>query len=102
MEADRVGTLIAAKAGYDPRAAVLFWEKVRARHGEPSSALLSTHPLPSERIAGLREEAVRVFPIYAERQPLRLGNTMPRFEFAVDAGANGVESASRDKANVVD
>jgi predicted Zn-dependent protease len=77
-EADQIGTLIAAKAGYDPRAAISLWEKVRALQddqAERASTLLSTHPLPAERIAALQEDVARLSPIYhaaAERRKATL------------------------------
>lgn len=56
-EADRIGIILAAKAGYDPRAAITFWEKMAAANkgGEPP-ALLSTHPLTSQRITDLKKD----------------------------------------------
>jgi metalloendopeptidase OMA1, mitochondrial len=54
-EADYKGLLIMARAGYDPHAAVAFWEKMEAaasRGGVPE--YLSTHPAPGNRIARLK------------------------------------------------
>ena len=59
-EADRIGMLIAAKAGFDPRAAITLWEKIGAHQVAESSSFLSTHPLPAERIAALQDEADRL------------------------------------------
>lgn len=53
-EADRIGIELAAKAGYDPRAAVSLWRKMgqlQGRGGAPE--LLSTHPSDERRIAEL-------------------------------------------------
>jgi len=49
-EADELGLLIAANAGFDPRKAIGLWERMAA---ENSGRLefLSTHPLPTTRIA---------------------------------------------------
>ncbi len=55
-EADRIGVILAAKAGYDPRAAVSFWKKMAAvNKGKEPPALLSTHPLNRQRIDDLAE-----------------------------------------------
>lgn len=56
-EADRVGLLYMARAGYDPEEALRFWERFAASHGSQSQgiSLLRTHPLDAERIANLRE-----------------------------------------------
>jgi predicted Zn-dependent protease len=56
LEADRLGLLYMARAGYDPRKAVEFWRRFQAyteeRGGEPIE-FLSTHPLDGRRIAEL-------------------------------------------------
>ena len=43
-EADRRGLMIAARAGYDPRAAIAFWEKMQGAGGSAPPEFLSTHP----------------------------------------------------------
>jgi predicted Zn-dependent protease len=55
-EADHVGLLYMARAGYDPEEAVRFWERFAASHGDASQgiSLLRTHPVDSQRIADLR------------------------------------------------
>jgi metalloendopeptidase OMA1, mitochondrial len=53
-EADRIGLTFAAKAGYDPAAAIGVWERLQARHGSGPWEFLSTHPDPSTRIATIR------------------------------------------------
>jgi predicted Zn-dependent protease len=53
-EADYMGLMYMAKAGYDPRGAVRFWEKMQAEHaGEEPPEFLSTHPNSGTRIADL-------------------------------------------------
>lgn len=56
LEADHLGLLYMARAGYDPREAVDFWKRFQAygqkRGGKPPE-FLSTHPMDSRRIAGL-------------------------------------------------
>ena len=53
-EADHIGLIYMAKAGYDPRAAVGFWKKMQEYHagGEPPE-WLSTHPSSQTRIDDL-------------------------------------------------
>jgi predicted Zn-dependent protease len=55
-EADHVGLLYMAKAGYDPEEAVRFWERFSAANkGQPQGLeLLRTHPVDSKRIANLK------------------------------------------------
>jgi predicted Zn-dependent protease len=48
-EADRIGMEIAAKAGYDPRAAATLWKKMEQAGGKGPPQFLSTHPSPGNR-----------------------------------------------------
>lgn len=48
-EADRMGIELAARAGYDPRAAVTLWEKMERASGSGPPQFLSTHPSPKNR-----------------------------------------------------
>jgi predicted Zn-dependent protease len=54
-EADKMGLIFAAMGGYDPNAAVSFWERMAAASGggKPME-LLSTHPSDATRIADLK------------------------------------------------
>jgi len=54
-EADYMGLIYMAKAGYDPRAAVDFWVKMQEQGGGAPPEFLSTHPHPETRIEDLRE-----------------------------------------------
>lgn len=57
LEADRIGLLYMARAGFDPQAAVAFWKRFsdyNQRHGNNPIAFLSTHPLDERRIAKLQ------------------------------------------------
>ncbi|MBL9199289.1 MAG: M48 family metallopeptidase [Opitutaceae bacterium] len=74
-EADKMGAIYAARAGYDPRAAVTFWQKMMAQKkasdgkgGTTLSALLSTHPSDEKRIADLRALMPEVMPIYEKNK----------------------------------
>ena len=63
-EADLVGMEIAARAGYDPRAAISLWKKMgQASKGSPPQ-WLSTHPSGSSRIAELQKNLPKVMPLY--------------------------------------
>lgn len=77
-EPDRMGAVYAARAGYDPRAAISFWQKMMAQKSNPapgnggidkagrgvSEALLSTHPTDEKRIADLKTLMPQVVPTY--------------------------------------
>jgi predicted Zn-dependent protease len=64
QEADRVGVELAARAGYDPRAAVTLWQKMARTGGGGPPQFLSTHPSPENRIRDLQGYAERVMPLY--------------------------------------
>jgi len=64
-EADRIGVELAARAGYDPRAAVTLWQKMGALSaGSAPPEFLSTHPSAASRSADLTEAANKVMPLY--------------------------------------
>jgi len=53
LEADRMGLIFMAMAGYDPREAPIFWERMAAASGEAPLEFLSTHPGPDRRVERL-------------------------------------------------
>ncbi len=63
-EADRMGVELAARAGYDPRAAVSLWEKMKRVSGGGPPQFLSTHPSSDTRIHDLQDYAGRVLPLF--------------------------------------
>jgi predicted Zn-dependent protease len=65
QEADRIGVELAARAGYDPRAAITLWEKMaKVGGGGAPPQWLSTHPSHETRINDLRDYSMRVLPLY--------------------------------------
>lgn len=74
-EADRMGAIYAAKAGYDPRASITFWQKMVAEKQKAGAgnegklaALMSTHPADEKRIADLQALMPQVVPIYEQNK----------------------------------
>ncbi|HEX6993064.1 MAG TPA: M48 family metallopeptidase [Gammaproteobacteria bacterium] len=79
-EADRIGIELAAKAGYDPNAAVTLWQKMEQNAGGGPPAFLSTHPSPGQRqetLAALAPEMMQYYdprgdhPVYRIRRAAR-------------------------------
>jgi len=67
LEADQLGLLFMARAGYDPREAIAFWERFRAygkRQGGRPPEFLSTHPMDDKRIAALQRHLPRAIAEY--------------------------------------
>ena len=57
-EADHIGLLLMAKAGYDPNEAIKFWQRMSAASGGSQGGLsdfLSTHPSDAKRVKDLQE-----------------------------------------------
>jgi predicted Zn-dependent protease len=55
FEADRIGQIYMAKAGYDPAEAVRVWDRMSRIKKPPIPVWLSTHPADQERVQKLRE-----------------------------------------------
>ena len=53
-EADHMGLIFAAMAGYDPQVAITFWQRMSQATGGGSSSLLSDHPSDADRIQNLQ------------------------------------------------
>jgi predicted Zn-dependent protease len=78
-EADRIGIELAAKAGFDPRAAVTLWQKMGAvGGGKAPPAFLSTHPSDTQRKDRLNALVPKMLPYYQApgsrpSHPVRIG-----------------------------
>lgn len=69
QEADRIGVELAARAGFDPHAAITLWEKMARASGSGTPQWLSTHPSHESRLSDLRIYADRVQPLYKAARP---------------------------------
>jgi predicted Zn-dependent protease len=64
-EADSVGLRTMARAGYDPREAVRFWQRMTAQAGKGAPPqFLSTHPAHETRIERLKKDLPKAIEIY--------------------------------------
>jgi len=66
-EADKMGLIFAAMAGYDPREAPKFWQRMSAKGGSKPPAFLSTHPSDSKRISDLNKFMPQAMKYYKPR-----------------------------------
>ncbi|MCU1741570.1 MULTISPECIES: M48 family metallopeptidase [Pseudomonas] len=65
-EADLIGLELAARAGYNPNAAISLWNKMgKAAEGAPPE-FMSTHPASGSRIASLEAAIPKVMPLYQQ------------------------------------
>lgn len=53
-EADHIGLILMAKAGYDPHSAIDFWKKMQEKNGANAPEFLSTHPIAQSRIDNIK------------------------------------------------
>ncbi len=65
-EADRIGIELAAKAGFDPHAAVSLWQKMAKVGGSGPPQFLSTHPAPENREKTLKSLIPQMMPYYEQ------------------------------------
>lgn len=71
-EADHLGLIFAAMAGYDPQVAVAFWQRMASSSGSGSSSLFSDHPSDATRISNIQKwmpEALKYYKGGATSQP---------------------------------
>ena len=54
-EADHYGLIFAAMAGYDPREAISFWQRMSSSGGQKPPEFLATHPSDANRIKQLEK-----------------------------------------------
>jgi predicted Zn-dependent protease len=55
LEADRLGLIFLAMAGYDPNEALTFWERMAANSQGAPLEFMSTHPSDATRIAQIKQ-----------------------------------------------
>ena len=69
LEADHLGIIFMAMAGYDPQQALPFWQRMAAQsaNGSKPSELMSTHPSDERRIAALQQEMPEALRYYKKK-----------------------------------
>lgn len=63
-EADHMGLIFMAIAGYNPNEAISFWQRMAAAGGAKPPVLLSTHPADQKRIADIRSKIPEAMKYY--------------------------------------
>ena len=67
-EADHIGLLYLARAGYDPRESVALWENFEALGGDRPPEFLSTHPAEGTRIERLQKLMPQALEVYEQNR----------------------------------
>lgn len=73
VEADAMGLVYMARAGYDPREAISFWERMEQSGGRQQPEFMSTHPSHATRIQRLQELMPRALEEYSRGAALASG-----------------------------
>jgi len=63
-QADALGLIVAAQAGYDPKAGVTLWQKMTRLSGGKQASWLSTHPAGERRIADIEARLPQLTPVF--------------------------------------
>jgi len=93
-EADKLGIELAARAGYDPHAAVTLWEKMMKESGSQSRFdFLSTHPAPPRRIESLAALEAPMRKLY---DPAARDRPVPSYTGKERPAADAAEAAKTD------
>lgn len=66
-EADQYGLIFSAMAGYDPREAIAFWQRMSTAGGGSPPEFLSTHPTDETRLTNLQEFIPEALKYYTAR-----------------------------------
>jgi len=79
MEADQIGIMLMAKAGYDPSEAPVFWERfASSKPGAAPMEFMSTHPSDAHRATALRELLPYAMTYYEKAdEKVGLGESVP-------------------------
>jgi len=105
-EADRIGLILMAKAGYDPEAALHLWERMEKAGGKAPPEFLSTHPSYGTRQAQIRRWLPEVRRYYTPVPGMKIGPlpSLSELEAIEDHGqaafqryARAVDEAERSK-----
>jgi predicted Zn-dependent protease len=64
LEADKLGLIFMAMAGYDPNAAISFWQRMSAIGGQKPPEFMSTHPSDEKRISKIKAAMPEVMKYY--------------------------------------
>jgi predicted Zn-dependent protease len=65
LEADKLGLIFMAMAGYDPSTAVAFWERMSALGNSSTIELMSTHPSDARRIEQIKSSLPEIMKYYS-------------------------------------
>lgn len=80
LEADKLGLIFMAMAGYDPQRAISFWQEMASSGGSKTPEFLSTHPSDEHRIAEIKKflpEAQKYYVAGGQKGAVKTTTTTP-------------------------
>lgn len=80
-EADHIGLIFAAMAGYNPQEAIPFWQRMSSGINTNQSDFLSDHPSDAKRIAALQQEMPEALKYYEANKPpktIKVSSSSPK------------------------
>ncbi len=77
LEADKIGLVLMALAGYDPHNAVTLWQKMARKSSGNRNEFLSTHPSEEKRIRKIQKALPKVMKYYKGGTSIRYRKNMP-------------------------
>lgn len=95
IEADHIGLIFAAMAGYDPRVAVDFWKRMAAQSSKQGSDLFSSHPSDDKRIAAIQRSMPEAMRYYEQTQPAPISSAPSTANATSKKKSTGAVSASK-------
>ena len=93
-EADHMGLVFAAMAGYDPAVAVAFWQRMSAASGGGSTSYLSSHPSDAKRITDIQKWLPEAQQYYAASKAAPAATTQPSSKKSTKASTKTTTKAS--------
>lgn len=87
-EADHLGIIFAAMAGYDPQVAVAFWQRMASASGGGSSSIFSDHPSDATRVANIQKWMPEALKYY------KSGSTAPASGFSFSSSGTSGSSGT--------
>ena len=80
-ESDLIGLDLAARAGYDPRAGIVLWQKMAGLNKRAPMEFMSTHPAGAGRIKQMQDHMDVLLPLYARAKGTSV-NKLPPYRAA--------------------
>ncbi len=86
LEADKLGLIFMAMAGYNPREAAAFWQRMSAASGTKTAEFASTHPSDETRITKITEALPEALKYY--KAPVEVNNRLPQKNATTKKGSS--------------